>query len=648
MRELTTWGTPSALLAGLVVVGSLSLLATDPGIHETMSMDFWEAYGRGLVSVTIEDRTYQRGETTVTLPVGIRVGNRADVPVVLSEEAVLMSPSSVESPVPDPGSTTQDAILTTATIPAGGSLVYSYGEEALRGYLPDPVWWCSEEYQFARAGTSMVVAGETLPFVLRPLAANRHWESADSNTQADLWWFLRTHATVVVGKDPLWSTLLTGEGQRLEVRVRATNLAVFTYDDDYGTDVNVSAGALVDTVPSGWTVEEGSYSVAPDEVVRHEDGSQTLRWIVDLPAALEGGDEDLRLPTAYETVERSYALVSPALRTGVHILPRAASDMDRDGAWDAHSAPIRIEAVPTTRAVVAEAGGPYVGWEGDVVRLDASRSTASDGAALSYRWDHTADGTFDTAWSTDPTAEVRYADDFLGFARLQATDGDTITEDLAAVSIGNRPPEILDLTAVARADFRLEVAGERWHDVSLTIVQGTDVVSVVRVVRGPGSPSEQGVGTGPLDVPLDASFAATIMYTPLDDGVNGQPEGDNPAWLVLTLPDGTDVRRSHNFNVRFTSTWTWTLGDLGAILASSGLTLRAHVREPGADDLEARWDFGDGTVASERLEGAGTAPFDVLLSAVHPYGGPGDYRVTLTVVDDDGGQAVAALVVRVA
>ena len=637
----------SLSVASLVAVSSFLLLAAGPGVPTESGMDFWEAYGRGLVSVTIEDRTFQRGENTVTLPVGLRVGNTADVPVVLSEEAVLMSPFFAESPA-EPGSTTQDAVLTTETIPAGGSILFSYGEDVLQGYVPGPAWWCSEEFQFTHAGVSYRVGGETLPFALRPLLANAHYEGPESNTQSDLWWYLRAHPAIVVGKDPLWAAIDGAPGQRVPIQVRATNLAIFTYDDGYETDVNVTGGVLEDVVPAGWTVEEGSYSDAPDEIVAREDGSQVLRWRVDLPSALDGEEEDPRLPTEYATVAKSYVLVSPALEAGTHTLPRGTSDMDGDGTPDAHSAPVRIQASVT--AVVADAGGPYEAVEGDTVRLDASGTTGAAGALLRYRWDFAGDGSFDTEWSEVPEARARFTDDFDGFAMVQATDGRTTSSDLARVLVGNLDPEILDLRASSAAEFRVEIAGERWHDVRLTIASGGEVLADIGVVREPGSPEDQGASTGPLAIDLAREVSATIAYTPDDDPANGGRNGDNPAWLVLRFPDGAEVRLSHNFNVRRASTWTWTLQDLGVPLASHGIVLEARLLDRGSDDLRVTWDFGDGAPAldvfyndgmhpDEPMSQGGIAPFEVVAIRSRPLENLHGQRIDVHVTDDDGGSA---------
>lgn len=408
----------------------------------------------------------------------------------------------------------------------------------------------------------------------------------------------------------------------------------------------MTQGVLEDRVPAGWSVEAGSFSVPPDEILTGADGSQVLRWFVDLPAALEGEAEDPRLPTEYETVHRSYILVTPDLEEGRFELPRAVSDMNGDGTADAHSAPGLVDTISTDRPPVPNAGGPYAGTEGDTILLDASASEDPEGVALQYRWDLTDDGTFDTEWSLEPTAAARYLDDFSGEARVEMTDGTHTVSSSAPVTIENAAPEILEMRAVASAVFRLVVAGERWHDVLLVVTSGDTVLGEARVLREPGSPSEQSASTGRLDVDLAADLAATIRYTPNDDPVNGRPAGDNPAWLVLEFSDGTEVRFSHNFNTRRESTWTWDVRDLGPAFLAKGLTLTGRLRDAGADDLAALWDFDDGTSATQEFPNDGGAPFEVIATVDHSFDEPRAYRVRLLVTDDDGGTAEATLTVR--
>src|SRR5436190_22595915 len=231
MRDFSSMSVAVLLLVGAVVVAGVAPMFRSPVRPDSpASMSFWEAAGRGLIAVTVVDETYDKDGETVTLPVGIEVHSSAEVPVEVSEGARLMSPHPLGPPL-DPLDTTQDAVLTVRTIPAGGTVLYSYGEEVLQGFLSEPAWWCSEEFQFVKADVPFRIGGETLPFALRPVVGNEHYDGPDDNTQTDVWTHLRTEPTVVVGKEPLWTQLDGSAGQTVDVTIEATNIAVFTFED---------------------------------------------------------------------------------------------------------------------------------------------------------------------------------------------------------------------------------------------------------------------------------------------------------------------------------------------------------------------------------------------------------------------------------
>src|SRR2546428_13807677 len=73
--------------------------------------------------------------------------------------------------------------------------------------------------------------------------------------------------------------------QIVSVAVTATNIAV--RDDNDGIDGTVDAhgATLTDTIPVGWTVIPGSYSITPTSVTDNPDGTKTVAWVVDIPAA---------------------------------------------------------------------------------------------------------------------------------------------------------------------------------------------------------------------------------------------------------------------------------------------------------------------------------------------------------------------------
>ncbi len=639
----------SAVLATLVLVPSAPSKASD-------SLTLWEASARGLATVTMVNLTVHDPSGDVVLPVGLRVTNLASVPITISEFPVLMSPLPSQSPQPAPTSTTQDAVLTNGTVPAGGELTFGYGAYVTAGYLPGPAWWCMEEMQYTVADLGFVVGGQTLPFALRPLVEQPFYQSATDNTQVALWNTLRSSPAIVVSKEPLWTTLNGSAGQKVRVRVDATNMAVWSTDDTFSANVNVTGGSIEDVVPAGWSVEEGSFSVPPDRIASNPDGSQTLTWHEDLPAAAVSDQSNPLYPTPYATVTRTYTLVSPALNGTEVDLPRAISDLNGDGMPDAQSAPVvfAVEAPPT--GLVPDAGGPYTGREGDTVLLNASRSRGPAGASLEYRWSFTDNGTWDTGWSVDPTASARYTDEFTGHARVEITDGHSNATGLANVTIANVPPTVLSLRVSAAADFRLVAMGVKGHALTLTVHANGTVVASLPVTRMPGNPGAAGAESGMLALDLGQPISVTVDYTPQGPGQPGLAKGDNPAQLAVSFPDGTNVSFFHNFNLEHAATLTWGSGDLRPLFRSQGLTFAAHLHDPGSDGLRARWDFGDGTNQTQSFPNGpagdapedvtgGVAPFDVTAFAYHVYAVAGTYEVRLTVSDPDGGEGSASLTV---
>lgn len=112
---------------------------------------------------------------------------------------------------------------------------------------------------------------------------------------------------------------------------------------------------------------------------------------------------------------------------------------------------------------IADAGGPYVGYECNVLYFDASRSFDPDHDALQYRWDFNGDGVFDTSWLSEPDALYQWLDDFTGTCQVQVSDGQSISDATAAVRIMNVYPVIESITGPA---YPVEVGSEVYIFVS--------------------------------------------------------------------------------------------------------------------------------------------------------------------------------------
>ncbi len=98
----------------------------------------------------------------------------------------------------------------------------------------------------------------------------------------------------------------------------------------------------------------------------------------------------------------------------------------------------------TNQPPVADAGGPYTVGEGTPLTLDASTSSDPDDDPLQYRWDFDGDGTWDTAYSTSPTAEYTWPDDYSGLVIVEVSDGQATDTETTTVTANNVAPTLGD------------------------------------------------------------------------------------------------------------------------------------------------------------------------------------------------------------
>lgn len=89
------------------------------------------------------------------------------------------------------------------------------------------------------------------------------------------------------------------------------------------------------------------------------------------------------------------------------------------------------------QAPVADAGGPYNGYIGAPVIFDASGSTDINNDILNYRWDYDNDGSWDTSYSTDPTASHIWNSEHTGTVKVEVFDGEYSDIATTPVTINN-------------------------------------------------------------------------------------------------------------------------------------------------------------------------------------------------------------------
>lgn len=253
----------------------------------------------------------------------------------------------------------------------------------------------------------------------------------------------------------------------------------------------------------------------------------------------------------------------------------------------------------------ADAGGPYSGEVNSAITFDGSDSSDPDNDDLSYRWDWTNDGSYDTGWLTSATTTHTYTTAGTYTVKLQVKDNDGATDtDTAQVTI-------TESDAKPTAEIITINPGETTYGTPIFFYgiaknyQGTSISYHWRSTINGTLSTEQRFNTASLRV------GTHTIYFKVQDS-NGWSDEDSAT--VIINPDLSTPNQ--------------------APIADAGGPYTGHTNEelsfdasasydPDEDNLNYSWDFGDG--------GMGYGE-----SVTHIYQSSGEYTITLIVEDNQG------------
>ncbi len=300
---------------------------------------------------------------------------------------------------------------------------------------------------------------------------------------------------------------------------------------------------------------------------------------------------------------------------------------------------------------VADANGPYFTDEGTEVTFDGSGSYDPEGDPLEYAWDYDGDGDSDTVWSSDPTITFTWGDDYTGNVTLYVRDLLGLKgEDTTTVTVTNVVPTIENVEAYILVDFTLRAAGEKYHNVEMYILEDGTQIGYAEVVRVPGNPDDQSVTLWDVKCDVTKVIEVKVLYTPLNDPVNGQINGATPAWVNISFEDGGYNCSHHTFNVQHPDTWEWVIG-VNQYFVGHEITFEADASDVGSDDIIFNWFWDDATPDTETIyynDGLAPDPYpspgpiypiSQFDKQGHIFTSSGIYDVVLTITDDDGGSS---------
>ncbi|MCK5559735.1 MAG: PKD domain-containing protein, partial [Thermoplasmata archaeon] len=253
------------------------------------------------------------------------------------------------------------------------------------------------------------------------------------------------------------------------------------------------------------------------------------------------------------------------------------------------------------------ANGPFIGYEGYPIKLEANCTTKDYLLQFEYRWDLDNDSSYDTPWSTSPFYYHTWYDDHSGTVRVQVRDNFwRNVEDAALIVVSNLSPSV---SAAPNQTIN------EWETANFTgffFDPGTLDTHTIFWIFGDGNSSSGSLTTSHQYIQPGIYNVKLIVKD--DDGGEGS---DNLTVTVLNLEPIVNA------------------GD--DIFINEGKTFKFNgsIENPGNDTIYLYWDF-DITLDGPDPDSFTDNDIDSkILKPNHAYMENGTYTAKLFIMDEE-------------
>jgi len=425
-----------------------------------------------------------------------------------------------------------------------------------------------------------------------------------------------------VGRTPgqLWAAQVVIEERRNGVRIGSSAV-------DFLLHVTPAASG---TAPTCLPPAQTSYTVPVGQPVQFTVGTRDpdASDVLTLTASgLPSGASMLpALPLQGRSgISSTFSWTPPASAAG-NTYPVSFRVTDSTGQQGQCTVNLTVPALPVNQPPVANAGPAQDVSEGARVTLDGSASSDPEGQALTYQWRVLSSTGPEVALSstTSPTPSFTPSDDGTYTFLLTVTDNPGASSSATVVvRVRGVAPQVSALGGELDE-------GQVFTSSGSFTDPGADSWSA-QVNYGDGSPWE------PLALD-NGTFHLSHLYA---DNASGFSPGDFfQVEILITDDDGAEGRLVVPVRVRNVAPEIVLAPDSLFVQEHQPLSASITFTDPGTDSWQVSLDYGDGITEALVLEGR-----ELVVS--HSYASPGSYTISLTLMDDDGGQATLSIPVEV-